>query len=396
MDLLVASVLQAVARAQRWVRLEELLQGPFAFFAHRFVQLLEWGSDRFGCRAHELTELSWSALDSAISGPAGTIFENWDRYLWGDVAGGAVALFPILEKTFAPLAGKSVTVHAAAESLEERDEQLLALLIEKARLSEGVAVRDEWIGPVDKLRQLGLPLRIWANSAPLQPMLAGLVGSVRFLVPPYDPLQADGFPVLTARKASGNGQVVRLDRDGPEIAQEGLWTIADEGGRGLAFLSIDLATGRWPTESDVLPAPEELSVPGLESLRAVTRPRSQSAEADQALQRLGRHLLYGPLLQMLLIEALDRELGYETLTFAACLACPAKGTIWYAYCTGHALKRKTPIIPWNCQRMTSVPWTKSCRLSLGNSGSRPLPSFLPKKVMALGRAVCVCCEPPAW
>jgi hypothetical protein len=80
---------------------------------------------------------------------------------------------------------------------------------------------------------------------------------------------------------------------------------------------VDLSGGRWPHTGECLDLPEGARVPGLEALRTVSRPRSQSGEADQALELLGRHLVFGILLQVFLIEALDRELGHESLTVTA-------------------------------------------------------------------------------
>jgi hypothetical protein len=48
----------------------------------------------------------------------------------------------------------------------------------------------------------------------------------------------------------------------------------------------------------------------------MARTRRESPEVDQALQELANHLLFGFLLQVLLVEALDRELGEETVVLA--------------------------------------------------------------------------------
>jgi hypothetical protein len=53
-----------------------------------------------------------------------------------------------------------------------------------------------------------------------------------------------------------------------------------------------------------------------ESLRNTSRARRDSPDADEALLTLSHHLLFGFLLQVLLVESLDRELGEETLVLA--------------------------------------------------------------------------------
>jgi hypothetical protein len=111
--------------------------------------------------------------------------------------------------------------------------------------------------------------------------------------------------------------VVRADRDCPCLPKEGLWSVAERSSPVWGYLGLDLSAGRWPHAGEVLRVPEGARVPGLEALRAVSRPRSQSADADEALHLLGRHLVFGTLLQLFLIEALDRELGHESVTIAA-------------------------------------------------------------------------------
>jgi hypothetical protein len=46
----------------------------------------------------------------------------------------------------------------------------------------------------------------------------------------------------------------------------------------------------------------------------MVQPRSKSPEVEQSLLLLSQHILFGFLIQLLLVDALDRELGQETLT----------------------------------------------------------------------------------
>ena len=81
------------------------------------------------------------------------------------------------------------------------------------------------------------------------------------------------------------------------------------------FFSISPEEDSWPLRlSDSVPP--WASIPGREILKDVGRPKSLSPFADDALLKLGQHPLYGFLLQLLLLEALDRELGDETLLLA--------------------------------------------------------------------------------
>jgi hypothetical protein len=63
-------------------------------------------------------------------------------------------------------------------------------------------------------------------------------------------------------------------------------------------------------------APKWLPLPGTEVLASAAKRRSDSQDADRALNQLANHPLYGFILQLFLLEALDRELGEETLAFA--------------------------------------------------------------------------------
>jgi hypothetical protein len=316
-DVQVASVLQAVARDGRWQRFEEVLSGPFRDFAPRFVQLLEWAAERSGRRTQELDEQAWEALAAEAAGEAAETFHDWDAQLWGDVAGGARARFGVFTEFYAPLAGRAVAVHAEAEGLDAAEADLLALLIARAGEGEGLMLREEWTAPCERLRRRGLPVRSWPRAPGASGAVIGLVGAVRLVRRGPSPLPADGMPVLAARGGIRSGRVAYAERDCPRLPQEGLWSVAERNTPLWGCLGLDLSAGRWPHAGEVLPVPEGAQVPGLESLRAVSRPRSQSADADEALHLLGRHLVFGTLLQLFLIEALDRELGHETLTIAA-------------------------------------------------------------------------------
>ena len=82
LDFSVCSVLNAVGKAERWARFEELLLGPYLPFAPRLVQLLEWQTSRVNLRAAELDERAWRDADALVSGDALDDYQHWDRVLW--------------------------------------------------------------------------------------------------------------------------------------------------------------------------------------------------------------------------------------------------------------------------------------------------------------------------
>jgi hypothetical protein len=59
-----------------------------------------------------------------------------------------------------------------------------------------------------------------------------------------------------------------------------------------------------------------MPLPGADELSAAGKRRNESPTVDQALRDLAEHPLYGLVLQLLLLEALDRELGEETVILA--------------------------------------------------------------------------------
>jgi hypothetical protein len=92
------------------------------------------------------------------------------------------------------------------------------------------------------------------------------------------------------------------------------WECAESSQSAIGFISLADEAKAWPEERPETPPWARLPV--AESLRGMARTRRESPEVDQALQELASHLLFGFLLQVLLVEALDRELGEETLVLA--------------------------------------------------------------------------------
>lgn len=101
----------------------------------------------------------------------------------------------------------------------------------------------------------------------------------------------------------------------PSTSRASFWDIVEHGVVGLAFVGAS-SRDHWPSDSGRsprgLPSGEHLA----DLVRARQSTRAQSDPADDALRMLADHPLYGFWIQTLLIEALDRELGEETLVFA--------------------------------------------------------------------------------
>ncbi|MCI0390298.1 MAG: hypothetical protein MOB07_16230 [Acidobacteria bacterium] len=318
LDVMISSVLQAIARSCRWARLEELLGGPFINFAPRFVQLLELASSETGTACLELTEASWQGLARRIEGDDADTFEKWDSALWGDVRGGAVAIFPLLTDLYAPLVGRAVNVNTRLEDIDENTEWLLVQLIKSGMIAEGVYLSDERRTVLGQLWRLGLPVRRWLSATGGTPhVLAGLVGPVRLIARNASFVHtSDGAQLFCVeRDLIRKSQALSFDQDGPKALPEGLWTVWKEKIEALATPGISSKSGNWPREqSDAPQSPQWSCVPPLANLEAIAQSRSKSPEVDQSLLLLGQHILFGFLIQLLLVDALDRELGQETLT----------------------------------------------------------------------------------
>jgi hypothetical protein len=320
-DLMVCRVLQGVAASGRWARLEELLQGAFVNFVPRFVQLLEWCAVGASCRAHELTEQAWNDATHRVEGEEGATLANWDRHLWGDVAGGPAALFPALEEGYGPLAGASVNVNALTEEMNPAEEQLFAVLVQRSRHGEGIPLRQETVAVAQRLRTRGLPVRLWAGGpdTPQRLNWIGVVSAVR-MVSTQPPAGTESEGALLRgvdRDLLRSSRVEVLEEVQAFLPPDGLWSVAERGGTILPCIGREPGRRAWPSKEEVLPAPSGYRVPDVESLRAIGQLRSLSPAADEALLLLGQHYLYGVLIQGLLVEALDHELGSETLTLAS-------------------------------------------------------------------------------
>ncbi|MEQ9078264.1 MAG: hypothetical protein RLP09_30635 [Sandaracinaceae bacterium] len=290
LDAVLGSVLTSIADGKRWARLEELLAGRAAPFAPRFVALLEWLSRRQNCRASELGNDAWKALVAADHREA---FAAWDRVVWGTAE--TTSLFTVLVDLYLPCLDQPVFV---ADS-----RPVLAKLVHAARSDEGVLCAAADGTELDQLIAEGTPARWRATTG--DTIVASLVlpcvaSAADLLSTPST--EAERLPVAVRRSSSTAHE--------PGLAMS-LWAL--DAGHDVAC--VGARQQQWPEDADPS-IPEGRQLPARPDLLALAKRRADSPEADAALQSLAAHPVHGLLLQVFLLEALDRELGAETLVLA--------------------------------------------------------------------------------
>jgi len=294
LDLTLAEVLCAIAKDGRWQRVEELLFGPFRAFAPRFVSLLEAGQFIDGARAFEVAVSSLRKLS-----PGGDLdFESWDEEVWSGATDRA-SLFTVLEDLYLPI--YYIPVFVTADGAV-RDQILLAV----CAAHEGAAARiDESALPTTVSSSAkGVPLRWRQGSA----TAVALVGGVQIRAAAQSPDLID-FPGGLPEPAAAS----ELLPDEPPSPASEVWDLLELG--GFAMLGVPADATTWPeTKAETARISPEL--PAGRELDDLGRPRRHSPHADDALVRLAEHPFFGLWMQVLLLEALDRELGEETLILA--------------------------------------------------------------------------------
>jgi hypothetical protein len=315
LDLVLASVLHAVGRAERWRRFDELVQGPLLTFAPRFVQLLEWIEGQRGIGCQKLEGSIWLEADSHIAGSESQPFALWDQALWGASRSMSI-LFPLLQELYVPLLAHPVHFCLEVLRFKPETEALLKAVANAARRAEGTLILPSHNNAVDELLRLGVPLRVQPIGTQAQ-SIASLVGPVS-VSSRFGSSAAESMTSLHVRAGVPEHAVRCTVGDFERQALEScrlFWENVDHNGPGpIAFLSVSDQLGSWPEESEI--APPWAQLPGAQTLRSTARSRRDSPDADDALQRLANHLFFGFLLQVLLVESLDRELGEETLVLA--------------------------------------------------------------------------------
>ena len=294
-DVLVTQVVAAVGVSGRWQRLEDLLFGDLASLAPRLSALLDLA--RTGEEpARSLKKVAWRVLDPLPR----EVTERLDERCWG-MSGSAETMFPILRTRYPQLASVPMFIADA--------DAVVGSIIVAASGGEGVKLpRERRAELVDWLYR-GVPLW-WRPLADgnLEVTLSG-------------PCRARSEPGEVASHPFSRG-VPDLARSGSAIVAAGsperratFWETAARSKVGLAFVG-SANTDAWPSDEDAACRGLPPSQPLRHLVRSRASQRGASDPPDDALRVLAAHPLFGFWLQMLLIEALDRELGDETVLFA--------------------------------------------------------------------------------
>jgi len=310
LDAMIAEVLEAIGHSARWQRLEELLFGRMVEFSARFAQLLQMKN----MEHTDDSGIVWPSFRSQYEGSAERTFAEWDRDLWSDAAGGSAALFPVITELYIPLAkDQPVNVHFELHSLHDQSAALLARVIECAKEGECHLIPDELQPELKPLYNLGLPIRRWTpDSASVDRRIrVGLASPVRLLWNRLSSGPLESTPVVPANRAQLRQSVVSmLDAASCYSPAMDFWSYREFAPQAIGFIGFHLDQG-WPKEPTH--APNAARLPSAAGLKGMALSRKRSPDVDAGLQTLAGHLLYGPLLQLLLLEALDRELGQETV-----------------------------------------------------------------------------------
>lgn len=304
LDWSLITVIHAVAAAERWRRLEEILFDSCRAVAPRLMQLLEWQIARIGRAARELTDADWNRTHQSILNGQGATFSKWDQQLWGECRGPA-DLFPLLLSLYLPLCKLPVHIIGGEPPDERTHDHCLRLLVEAAVQGEGVEFDASRAVVIRNLQDRGVPVRIWEQGS--SHFRALLVAPVTFeSSPSANPNSYSPAPVSVPAAARRSCSVSR-DRSRLPSRLSAL----DSRENTFIPCSVPADCTRWPAQSsDAIP--NWIPLPSASELDAAVKRR----DGDQPLRDLAEHPLYGLLLQLLLLEALDRELGEETVILA--------------------------------------------------------------------------------
>jgi len=289
LDLQLAEVVAAMGRSSRWARLEGLVFGELAVLAPRLAALIDFARTESGGWPPDY----WRSLDLVPPGIAAEL----DKRCWG-ISGGPETLFPILCARYPAFAPVPVFFRAA--------DPLVISIIAAAATGEAVRVAAESRTDLAVLARQGLP--VWSRA----------IGDGLLEVTLSAPCRLRGGQGESEGHPCSYG-VPALVRAGstllavaPGDVGTSFWQIAGTRTPGSAFLGTSHRDA-WPSDSQAacrgLPRGEDLA----NLVRARRFEPGARDPADDALRSLSDHPLYGFWIQVLLLEALDRELGEETL-----------------------------------------------------------------------------------
>ncbi len=294
-DVLVTEVVAAVGSSGRWQRLEDLLFGDLASLAPRVSALLD-SAQPPDQPARPWSEIAWRALDPLPREVSGRL----DERCWG-VSGSAAAMFPILRTRYPRLASVPVFI--------DTDDAIIGATIVAAASGEAVRLPRARRTELVEWLYRGVPL--WWRPLADGSLEITLSSPCRARSQPGDAVSqpfSRGVPELARSRSA----VVPSESPGRRAA---FWEIVEESHVGLAFAGAE-SGNVWPGDDIAT----RRGLPRRRQLLAVGGARpSQRGEPDlpaDAIRRLAEHPLFGFWLQVLLLEALDRELGDETVLLA--------------------------------------------------------------------------------
>jgi hypothetical protein len=301
LDMILARVVQVIAKGERWSRFEDLLFGSLEPLSQRLLALIEWASRHFNCTPAEIEEGQWVQFEDVLFGEQLAVFRAWDASLWGE-ARGAADLFPLLEQLYVPLCHLPVCLIPSRESAG-----LLADLVQSAKSGDGVVLKSSDQPLIEAIQAAGAPVLFSSD-----PPLCVLAGRVEVILPGQ--VQEE----LPYRSAS-----LGVNRDSTESrsiigSDEIAWLQTGNDARcAIPFISLPPGLDAWP-EGFGDQSPAWTRLPGRAAICATDRLK-KSLEYDEALIQLDQHALYGLILQLFVAEALDRELSTETILLAPSL-----------------------------------------------------------------------------
>lgn len=297
-DLAMFSVIHAVAVSERWKRLEDLLFGQCRSVSPRLLQLMHWIS---GLANEPIHKVASKRISEALLRCDDPVFGHWDSRLWGE-GRGLTDLFPLLLDLYVPLQGQPIHVTGS----DEINSELLASLIHAAVEGEGLLLPADQLDDVKSLQSQGVPLFSGLHSDGR--IHALLVGAVELECEPKSSCGelTDSHRIVTS--AARSSRVISQPSAAP------MWSVSE---RGELFAPVSIGTdeSRWPNQP-MADAPPWHQLPGADLISTAAKRRKDSQDADAAVLEIAKHPLYGFLLQLFLLEALDRELGEETLALA--------------------------------------------------------------------------------
>jgi hypothetical protein len=313
LDLALAKVLQIIARSERWGRFEELAFGVLKPLSQRLLALLEWVADHAGQPASALGDVHWQQFEAEICGDSASSFQRLDDQLWGH-ARDAAGLFPLIEELYLPLAG-----HPVYFELFGLHAQVMSSLVHAARVDDGIEVSGDELAACEELRRLGAPILLKPGSR-----FCTLIGRVELSLVEHE--SPTSLPIKTA--ALGVPAIAKESTMHPATSEVSWLQVPQDkapAGR-VPFVSASLESGKWP-ENQPQGAPSWARLPESDALLETTLLK-KSSDHEDAVIAIDRHPLYGLLLQFLISEALDRELGDETLLIAPPLDKVGPETEW--------------------------------------------------------------------